>query len=114
MVYNSKRLEEAGLLIKGREIYKPMKRKDNNLEQFEKALDNGNYFSWDFSTKLYACQAYAQEITNLSLRSKLSREQIIENTIVESIELNEFEFVQMIKDVEVFFKTKSWIHLDGK
>ena len=65
-------MEEAGLLIKDREIYKPMKRKDNNLEQFEKALENGNYFSWDFSTKLYACQAYAQEITNLSLRSKLA------------------------------------------
>lgn len=91
-----------------------MKRKDHNLEQFEKALNDGNYFNWDFETKLYACQCYAQEITNLSLRSKSSREEIIKNTLAESIELNEFEFVQMIKDVEVFFKTKSWIHLDGK
>lgn len=91
-----------------------MKRKDHNLEQFEKALNDGNYFNWDFETKLYACTSYAQEITNLSLRSKSSREEIIKNTLAESIELNEFEFVQMIKDVEKFFKTKSWIHLDGK
>jgi hypothetical protein len=91
-----------------------MNRTDPNLDQFEKALNDGNYFNWDFETKLYACTAYAKEITNLSLRSKLSREEIIKNTIVESIELNEFEFVQMIKDVEVFFKTKNWILLDGK
>jgi len=91
-----------------------MNRTDPNLDEFEKALENGNYFTWDFSTKLYACQCYAQEITDMSLRTKLSREEIIKNTLKENIEQNEFEFVQLIKDVEVFFKTKKWIHLDGK
>ena len=91
-----------------------MNRTDHNLDQFEKALDDGNYFTWDFDTKLYACMAYAQEITNMSLSTKLTREQIIQNTLKENIEQNEFEFVQLIKDVERFFKTKNWIHLDGK
>ena len=87
---------------------------DPNLDQFEKALEDGNYFTWDFDTKLYACMAYAQEITNMSLSTKLSREEIIKNTLKENIEQNEFEFVQLIKDVEVFFKTKKWDHLDCK
>jgi hypothetical protein len=91
-----------------------MNRTDPNLDEFEKALENGNYFTWDFSTKLYACQCYAKEITDMSLRTKLTRAEIIKNTLKENIEQNEFEFVQLIKDVERFFKTKKWDHLDCK
>lgn len=86
-----------------------MKKNDKMLIQY--VLENGNYFEWDTDTKIQVCGKWAEWCTKLSFALGISRAEVIEQQIQGAIEEDEFEYLAMIKDVEVFFHKKNWDHL---
>jgi hypothetical protein len=79
------------------------------------AIENKNYFAWPMDIKQEACNRLAIWLTNLSFAGPLSRQELIDYQIQEAEQEEEYEYIQFVKDVETFFKTKNWQHLnDGK
>jgi hypothetical protein len=79
------------------------------------AIENKDYFSWPIDIKQEACNRLAIWLTNLSFAGPLSRQALIDLQIEEAIKEEEFEYCEFVRDVETFFKTKNWNHLnDGK
>jgi hypothetical protein len=75
------------------------------------AIENKNYFSWPVPIKKEACIRLATWFTNLSFSGTLNRQELIDLQIQEALDEQEFEYVQFVRDVETFFKTKNWEHL---
>jgi hypothetical protein len=75
------------------------------------AITNKDYWSWPIDIKKEACIRLATWFTNLSFAGNLSRQDLIDLQIQEALEEQEFEYVQFVRDVETFFKTKNWEHL---
>lgn len=78
------------------------------------AIENRNYFEWDLEIKKVACERLASWITHVSFMGALDRQGIIKLQIQEAIEEQEFEYVQFVRDVETFFRTKNWDHLNDQ
>jgi hypothetical protein len=79
------------------------------------AIENKDYFSWPLDIKKEACNRLAIWLTNLSFAGPLSRQELIDLQVKEAEQEEEYEYIQFVKDVETFFKTKNWQHLnDGK
>ena len=79
------------------------------------AIENKNYFAWPLDVKREACNRLAIWLTNLSFAGQYSRQDLINLQIREAEQEEEYEYIQFVKDVETFFNTKNWQHLnDGK
>jgi hypothetical protein len=78
------------------------------------AIENKNYFSWPPEIKQEACNRLAAWFTNLSFIGSMSRQELINLQIEEALEEGEYEYCQFVRDVETFFKTKNWEHLNDR
>ena len=78
------------------------------------AIENKNYFSWPPNIKQEACLRLAAWFTNISFMGAMSRQDLINLQIEEAITEGEYEYCQFVRDVETFFKTKNWDHLNDQ
>jgi hypothetical protein len=93
----------------------PRKRVEEQIDpvvQF--AIENKDYFSWPVEMKREACTRLAAWITNLSFMGTLTRQELIDLQIEEAVAENEFEYCAFVRDVETFFTTKNWNHLNDQ
>jgi hypothetical protein len=75
------------------------------------ALENRDYFSWPTEVKQEVGMRFAEWITKVSLHHRVDRADIIRLQREEAIKEDEMEYLQLIQDVETFFKTKNWLHV---
>lgn len=78
------------------------------------AIENKHYFSWPIHIKQEACERLAIWFTNLSFIGSLNRQELINLQIQEALDEEEYEYCEFVRDVETFFKTKNWTHLNDR
>jgi hypothetical protein len=78
------------------------------------AIENKNYFEWPIEIKKEACNRLAGWLTNLSFMGQYSRQDLINLQIEEAQKEEEYEYCEFVRDVETFFRTKNWDHLNDR
>ena len=76
------------------------------------ALDHKDYFNWPLQIKQEACNRMAIWLTNMSFQTPFTRQELINIYREEGEQEQEFEYCEFINDVETFFRTKNWQHLE--
>ena len=93
----------------------PRHRKTEPIDPVLKfAIENKNYFDWPMDIKQEAGVRLATWLTNLSFMGSLSRQDLIDLQITEALDEEEYEYCEFVRDVETFFKTKNWDHLNDR
>jgi hypothetical protein len=93
----------------------PRHRKTEPIDPVLKfAIENKNYFDWPMRIKQEAGVRLATWLTNLSFMGSLSRQDLIDLQITEALDEEEYEYCEFVRDVETFFKTKNWDHLNDR